>query len=906
MYIYLQMKSATAQQNMSLMRAALMCVFVLFLSTAPAHALTQRVANTTLSMPSAPDSSGVAYTTENAFPGAFFALPVEIDVPPGETNRLFVVGNAGHITVITNLATSTDETLFMDLSSKLFNTNDIDEDALVGMAFHPNYASNREFYVFYGANSNTACSSCTGRHTVVSRFYTSPTNENMGMLTSEVPLIVQYRQQFNHGGGELEFGPDGYLYISIGDEGGQNDQYDNSQQIDKDFYCAILRIDVDNLPSSIAPNAHPASMGNYSIPPDNPFIGVTNFNGSGVNSNDVRTEFFATGFRNPWVMDFDVNGDLYVADVGQDNWEEVNLVTNSGNYGWAHRDGFVGGPKVGETPAPSPDYTDPLAVYAHSAQGTNEGCSVTGGFVYRGDRLPELVGAYIFGDFCEGNIWAIRHDGMSATEFPHLMTYTPFRLTYIAEDPRNGDVLLCDYGGNSISRLVRNTSSNTMPQTLDDTGAFSDLANLTPNTGIVPYDINLPFWSDNAIKTRWFSLPSTNLQMGFTENHWSFPTSMVWIKHFDFLMTNGDVTSAKRLETRFIVRYTDTVYGVTYRWGDSTTNAVLVPNGVSVDEPLVLDDGFGNLSTQIWHYPSQAECLQCHRADGPGPLGFNTPQINKNHHFVSCGITTNQIQAFSNAGYFSNSVASVHTLRALAQPTNEQYSLTYRAKSYLQANCAQCHFPGGVSTDWDAQLFTRLSQAQIVNGELNDNLGYVSNAVIKPGVHSNSVMLIRIADRGNAAMPPLGSSIVDTQGIALIAAWITDLAGYQSYAEWQLTHFASTNSPDSDPRADPDMDGADNESEWLAGTNPTSDVPDGVGFSGVIFSNGLPEVVFDRTANVGYDLQYTTNLLMSNAWHSVPTPENMPLFASSNFSDMVTDTDTNDSGKIYRMRLIEP
>jgi hypothetical protein len=153
-----------------------------------------------------------------------------------------------------------------------------------------------------------------------------------------------------------------------------------------------------------------------------------------------------------------------------------------------------------------------------------------------------------------------------------------------------------------------------LPPTLADTGAFTDLTTLTPSAGIVPYDLNVPFWSDNAIKSRWFSVPNTNLTLGFNATgNWSFPTGTVWIKHFELELTNGLAASRQRLETRFIVRNPNGIYGITYRW-DSATNATLVPE-VGTNDTLVINDG-GTVRTQVWHYPARSECLVCHVAAG--------------------------------------------------------------------------------------------------------------------------------------------------------------------------------------------------------------------------------------------------------------------------------------------------
>ena len=240
----------------------------------------ERLPNHTLALPDElPEGT---FQTENLFPSLRFTRPVAIVTPPGETNRLFVLEQTGRIIVIPDLTSPAKET-FLDLTSKTAYQG---ESGLLGMAFHPNYAENGFFYVFYSTSINRI------RYQRVARFEVSPDNPNRALVGSEVPMIDQRDEASNHNGGDLHFGPDQYLYISVGDEGGANDNYNNSRYIDRDFFSGILRIDVDQLPGSLPPNSHPAVFeGTYTIPPDNPFVGVDSFMGERVDTNKVRTEF---------------------------------------------------------------------------------------------------------------------------------------------------------------------------------------------------------------------------------------------------------------------------------------------------------------------------------------------------------------------------------------------------------------------------------------------------------------------------------------------------------------------------------------------------------------------------------------------------------------------------------------
>ncbi len=867
--------------------------------------LTQRVRNTTLHMPASPPAYGYQTANSPVPVTGYFINPTVIASPPGETNRLFVAEQAGQIEVVTNLGdTFPMKAPFPFLAVGVAGGTPTDERGLLGLAFHPGYATNRYFYVFRTAISTTPGIATNALHDVLSRFQTRADNPNVADPNSELILINQYDQAANHNGGDLHFGPDGYLYVSLGDEGGGDDQYNNSQRIDKDFFSGILRIDVDKLPTSLPANPHPSNTNNpantinYAIPPDNPFVGATNFNGLPVNSANVRTEFYAVGLRNPWRFSFDpATGFLYCGDVGQNAWEEVDIIVKGGNYGWNYREGLHPGPR---TPPTGFTSIDPIQEYGHG-NATNQGNSVTGGVVYRGKRFSQLFGAYVFADYVSGNIWALRYEGTNTVPFGPLTREGG--ISAFGIDPINGDVLMANQGADTIKRLTYNTniSGLALPATLADTGAFSDLVSLAPNPGIVPYDINVPFWSDNARKMRWFSVPDTNLAIGFNpDGNWSFPTGAVWIKHFDLELTNGVPESRKRLETRFIVRNAGGVYGVTYRW-DSATNATLVPEG-GMDEAFAVDDG-GTVRTQVWHYPSRAECLACHTAAGGGALGFNTPQMNRDIDYG--GGTESQIAALSRVGYFTAPVTNLNTLRALAHPTNTAYSVEYRVHSYLTANCSQCHQPGGTALGfWDARITTPMSEAGIINGALNNNGGDADNRVIAPGSLDHSMMLTRISQRGPGQMPPLDSTLPDTDALGLLSAWITnDLPDYQSFAAWQSAHFGSTTSPDAAADADPDHDGANNLLEYFTETDPMSGgdawkinaQPDG----------GAVAISFPQIANRGFQVEWASAPVSPTSWQPLDVAANRPFFSRTNFTATVTDAITNAPCKFYRVRVFD-
>ena len=483
-------------------------------------------------------------------------------------------------------------------------------------------------------------------------------------------------------------------------------------------------------------------------------------------------------------------------------------------------------------------------------------------------------------------------------------------ITAFGVDPSNGDILYCDaQGGNNsiIKRIVYNTTftGTPIPTNLTATGVFTNLATLGVAPGIVGYDLNVPFWSDNAIKTRWFSVPNTNLDMTFNpDGNWSFPTGTVWIKHFELEITNGIPASRRRLETRLLISNPNGGYGITYRWTTPPTNALLVAEA-GQDETITTYNSNGTVAdSQVWRYPSRVECLVCHTAGAGFALGFNTPQLNRD--FSYDGGTSNQIVALSLASYFSNTVSNRHLLPALAHPTDATVSHEYRVRSYLTANCVQCHQPNGAAQAlWDARISTSGPQNGIINGPLINNSGDPANRVIAPGSLANSILYQRIANLGPGHMPPLATSVVNTQAVALLAAWITnDLPSYVSYPSWQSNYFGSTNAANATQLADPDSDGAKNYLEYLTGTIPTNATS--AWKISVASSNQQVQVIIPQVANRATEVQTTTNLLNVNSWMPLDVPVNAPFFPASNRTHIVSEPSTNQPPKFYRVRVYEP
>ena len=723
-------------------------------------AVLTREANTTLKFPQKPGSFG--YRLIDAT-GLQFDNPGRIAFAPGDTNRVFIAELRGRIIVLTNLAAPT-RTVFLDVTA---TTAYVQEAALVSIAFHPNYALNGRFFVHRVVTP--ADGEGNGWFNQISEFRVSPDNPNQAAIQERV--LIRQRHVFpNHFGGDLHFGPDGYLYGSFGD--GLNPGI-NSQQIDRDFFSAIWRIDVDDRPGSLEPNPHPSVVGHYRIPADNPFIGATRFLGRAVNPEQVRTEFWSVGLRNPFRFSVDsATGDVWIGDVGFESYESVYRSSKASNHGWPAREGALEGILPGTVPAdflslPEYNYSPPFYGYHHK-----DGHCVMVGPVYRGSRWTELYGSLIFLDHSYGWLGAMKKSPDGTMDLRGL-GYLP-GVTSIAFNPTDGGIWFSEMSQQRVWRLDHTPvfTGDPLPATLAETGTFSDMVNLTPAAGVVPYEVNQPFWSDNARKRRWFSVPNLTNHIGFREHGaWEAPAGTVWVKHFDLPLTNNIPESSRRIETRFLVRNQGGVYGVTYRW-DSPNNATLVrEQGMDESFDRTVD---GTKVVQHWRYPSRGECLACHTHPGGLALSFNTGQLNCEANFP--GGRTNQIAALSGAGYFVDPPSARTSLPALSALGRTDTSLEWRARSYLAANCSPCHVPGGTGLGlFDARLETPTAASGLINGPLRNSLGDVDNRVIVPGDLEHSVLLQRLSTREAGQMPPLASSIPDAVGAQILREWILSL-----------------------------------------------------------------------------------------------------------------------------------
>ncbi len=355
------------------------------------------------------------YNFEVAFPNLTFSSALDLQNAGDGTNRLFAVERDGRIKVFQNQTNVNSTKLFLDITDRVTAGG---ETGLLGLAFHPNFENNGYFYVNYTAPNPL--------HTVISRFQVSSTNPDSAVKNSELILLTYDQPYSNHNGGCVAFGPDGYLYIAAGDGGSGGDPQGNAQNITK-LLGKIIRIDVNN----------PQPPLNYGIPSDNPFVDSTNVN--------VRKEIYAWGMRNTWRFSFDPNtGWLWAGDVGQDTYEEVDIIQNGKNYGWRCYEGNHPYNLSGCNGV----YEPPIWEYTHSSLG---GYSISGGYVYRGQNVPELFGKYIYGDYVSTRVWSLEYDGINPTVNTQI-TQAPGAITSFGVD-ENKELYLVSFNG-KIYRFI--------------------------------------------------------------------------------------------------------------------------------------------------------------------------------------------------------------------------------------------------------------------------------------------------------------------------------------------------------------------------------------------------------------------------------------------------------------------
>jgi uncharacterized repeat protein (TIGR03806 family) len=323
---------------------------------------------------------------------------------------------------------------------------------------------------------------------------------------------------------------------------------------------------------------------------------------------------------------------------------------------------------------------------------------------------------------------------------------------------------------------------SSLPPLLSQTGAFADVATLSPIAALLPFDLNAALWSDGAVKRRWVAVP-TPAQVGFAPTgEWTFPEGTVFVKHFELPVDDTNPAIRKRLETRLLLRVASGgVYGVAYKWRADESDADLLPDGgpdAGRSEDVVIQTA-GGTRIQKWYYPSRADCLRCHNANANFVLGPKTRQLNRKMVYPSTGIEDNQLRTWNHLGLFTPAIqeSDIRGFTRMASLGNTSASLQDRVRSYIDANCASCHRPGfSVHGSFDARYDTPFAEQGILNGGVFNSVGIPNGKVVVPGDPSSSVLYARISVVGAPVqMPPVARNTVDTAAVAATDDWIRSL-----------------------------------------------------------------------------------------------------------------------------------
>ncbi len=679
-----------------------------------------RVANLSCRPPSLVGGNPGEVSLQASFPSLpILDSPLAMVQPSSDSSFWFVALREGRVVTIDNQASADQFNEVLDISNQVTTTL---EKGLTGMAIHPDYPQdNRVFLVYNDSNES-------GRSTV-SSFTVNTTTQEIDP-NSESVLFTLPQPAHNHNGGDIAFGHDDLLYVAFGD-GGADRQ--TSQQL-FNLHGAVVRIDV--------------SGSSYEIPNDNPFnTGQARCLTGERTGNDETAcpEIYAYGFRNPWRWSFDrLTGDLWIADVGESTFEEVNRVISGGNYGWPVMEGNIC--SDGQS-CDTSSYQLPITQYPRSV-----GVSTVGGYVYRGDRWPSLQGQYIWGDTFSSQFLSVPADSEPGADYTEI--FNSSRLIAAMAEGNDGEIYLLNLDGgegDGVYQLnVEDDGSGTlvMPTNLSEVGCFNT-QNKTYTEGVFDYQINSPLWSDGALKQRAFAIPDNQDIALLQDGDFDFPVDSILIKHF----LNGD----SYLETRLLLRLEDGWHGFSYEWNDQQTDATLLTEGREKD-----------VGDFVHTFPSSSQCDVCHTSIANVSLGLEIAQLN----LQSDQLGVNQLDFLSQAGYLDQTLQSASQDR-LYPLDDDSVSLEQRARSYLHSNCSGCHRDGSALDLFDVNYRTAFADTNTCDVEpAISDLGVDNARIIAPNNADASVLLLRMERLDEHRMPPLASLLVDQNATALIRDWI--------------------------------------------------------------------------------------------------------------------------------------
>lgn len=679
------------------------------------------------------------YKTSRVFPKLRFNNLLEVRwVPTAE--KWVATQLDGRIFTFNNDRQNAEAKLLLDL-------NDLHEKPVYrgfSATFHHDLENHPWCYVYYASEKSPH-----GMH--LARF--KVTDPTVPTIDKNSHTVLATWSSDGHAGSSMHFGPDGYLYISVGD--GQPPYPPDPLNVSQDLSVlqgSILRIDVDN-PTVDEP---------YRIPPDNPFVGQEN----------ARGEIWAYGFRNPWKMSFHPkSGELYVGDIGWEMREMIHRVKPGANYGWSIMEGSQ---RVKGDLQPTTEITPPLFQHTHV-----DSRSITGGYFWQSERFPELKDAYIYGDWMTGKVWALKAEGDKLLWQKELAD-TQIQIICFMQN-ETGEVLLVGYDG-TILRLEENPvkpNTHDFPTRLSQTGLFADAIKQRPAEGVVEYEISAHHWADGTHSRQWIGVPDTEQLSVFDQSRWEvgqregrfqFPLDTVVAKTVSYFSQVDEPSSERHIETQVLHKAGDEWRAYNYVWNDEQTDAIL-QDDVASERPLTIQDASvpTGSRTQTWHHSSRSECLLCHIWSAGTIHGFDATQLN----IAPDG--TKQLAQLESVGLFKEPVPRK---QPIPSPHDESVTLEDRARSYLDLNCATCHRPnGGGTADFNFVRSSSLTDNNYVGAKpAQGEFGLTDARILSPGHPFRSVLLYRAIKTGRGHMPQFGSKLVDRRGVELLHDWIASMS----------------------------------------------------------------------------------------------------------------------------------
>jgi glucose/arabinose dehydrogenase/mono/diheme cytochrome c family protein len=624
---------------------------------------------------------------------------------------------------------------------------------LLGACYHPDFPNTPELYI------RSAVDTVDSGYNWLTRFIIN-SSDPLKLDPENEELILEW-EAIGHRGGDLDFGPDGYLYISSGDGSTPADPYNVGQKTDN-LLGSILRIDVSEKDPGL----------DYRIPNDNPWVGV----------DGIRPEVWAYGLRNPWRMCFRPGTDeIWLGDNGDEDWELVQRIKGGENFGWSTFEGSH--PFRPSNPLGGPNRTLTIPVVEQSHQVMR---SVIGGIWYQGSQFPELKGHYIYGDYLTQKIWAFSMEGENIIGLRRIGDLGAQLVSFCEDADKELLVLALDKG---IFRLQRspNTNLKPIPQRLSKTGLFKTTADHRVAAGFLPYQVNLPVYWDGAEAERFMAVPEREEIVIQTQpaglgkkdeaeirstvglDRWRVPSGSVLMQTLSL--------EGQRVETQISIKDGGEWRYLTYRWNEAQTDATLVP-----DEGVEVVELPGR--KQHWRFPSRTECTSCHTQRGMFALGLTFAQLNRDFEYSDYGGgKMNQLEVLRKLYTYAEDrhIPELETLAVMPTPSDESIDLEDRARAYLHVNCAHCHRETGLGGRASFELLNWLSNERtgLINGRPLIGLpGIPANEarLVTPGKPDHSEVYRRMTSIAIGKMPLLGNhNTIDQEGAELIRKWIESM-----------------------------------------------------------------------------------------------------------------------------------